>query len=237
MTALTVSAPSAGRGDEHAAQARRALRSANRTRAAKAGIKRDVRDGTLTLEEIVAGRPEPLRPMPLFALLLEMPGFGRHRLDKLNRRAITDGINLARTLGDASTATLDWLVQTVNGQAEDDCATSEPDAATPVNQAPAAPDAHLHLLHGVVGRYHAADGQRRRLVLCAANDKTPVLLDRSRDDERVVERFSPTSGLLEVAAVARGYLDEARRACRPVVAVTESTAALRSGTSKTALKE
>jgi hypothetical protein len=234
VTASAVNAPPTGRGDDHAAQARRALRSANRKRLVRATIRRDVRDGTLTLEQIVAERPNPLRPMPLFALLLELPGFGRRRLDKLNRRAIADGINLARTLGDASTATLDWLVQTVDGQTQDDCATSERDAATPVNQAP---DAQLHLLHGVVGIYHAADSQRRRLVLCAADDNTLVLVDRGRDDERVVERFSATAGLLEVAAVARGYLDEARRAGRPVVAVTEPTAATRCSTPKTALKE
>jgi hypothetical protein len=169
--------------------------------------------------------------------LLELPGFGRRRLDKLNRRAITDGINLARTLDDASTATLDWLVQTVDGQTEDDCATSEHDGATPVNQAPEAPESQLHLLHGVVGVYHAAYGERRRLVLCADDDKMPVLLDRGRHDERVVERFSATAGLLEIAAVARGYLDEARRASRPVVAVTEPNAATRCSTPKTALEE
>jgi hypothetical protein len=108
--------------------------------------------------------------MPLFALLLELPGFSRHRLDKLNHRAITDGINLARTLGGASTATRDWLVQTVDGQADDDGATSASDAVTAVNQAlPPAQGAPLR---------PAADGLRRRLVLGAADDKTPVLLDR-----------------------------------------------------------
>jgi hypothetical protein len=207
------------------------LQPCTRGRLEKGHLRRDLRSGVLTLPTVARDRPEPLRPLALFALLLELPGFGRHRLDSLNRRAITDGINLARTLGDASTDTLNWLVQTVDGQTEDDCATRERDAALE------APDTQLHLLHGVVGVYHAADGQRRRLVLCAADDKTPVLLDRGRDDERVVERFSSTSGLLEVAAVARGYLDEARRAGRPVVAVTEPTAATRCSIPKTALKE
>ena len=221
MTAATF-APSAVDDRERCAQARRALLDANRTRVEKANIKRDFREGTVTLADIAAERPEPLRALPLFALLLELPGFGRHRLDMLNRRAIADGINLARTLGDASASTLEWLVRTVDGQTEDAGATTKAAATTCVDSP--AQGATRRLLHGVVGSYQLADGQRRRLLLTAADDGTPVLLDCGCDDERVVERFRATSGLLEVAAVARGYLDEARRLGRPVVAAGDRTA-------------
>lgn len=224
MTAAAVLARSTVDDRERSAQARRALLDANRKRVEKANIKRDFRKGTVTLADIAAERPEPLQGLPLFALLLELPGFGRHRLDMLNRRAIADGINLARTLGDASASTLQWLVRTIDGQADDARATSKAAATTCVDRNPLAPGAARRLLHGVVGSYQAADGQRRRLLLTAADDGTPVLLDRGCDDERVVERFRATSGLLEVAAVARGYLDEARRLGRPVVAPGDSTA-------------
>jgi hypothetical protein len=257
MTA-TLTAPSPVDDRERFAQARRALLDANRTRVQKASIKRDVREGVVTLAEIAAKRPTSLRALPLFALLLELPGFGCRRLDKLNRRAIRDGINLARTLGDASASTLDWLVRTVNGQPEDRgatsdaaaatseaaakaseaaAATSEAAAETSVEHEPPAQGARRRLLHGVVGSYQAADGRRRRLVLSAADDRTPVLLDRGGGDERVVERFRATSGLLEVAAVARGYLDEARRLGRPAVAAGDPAAPTQCSAATTDLRE
>jgi hypothetical protein len=237
VTAATVLARSAVDDRERSAQARRALLDANHKRVEKANIKRDFRKGTVTLADIAAERPEPLQALPLFALLLELPGFGRHRLDMLNRRAIADGINLARTLGDASASTLDWLVRTVDGPAVHAGAPSKAAATTCVDRDRPAQGAARRLLHGVVGSYQAADGQRRRLSLTAADDGTPVLLDRGCDDERVVERFRATSGLLEVAAVARGYLDEARRLGRPVVAPGDPTAPTDRSAAKTDPRE
>jgi hypothetical protein len=199
----------------------RALLDANRTRTEKANIKRDVREGALTFAEIATERPAPLRPVPLFALLLELPGFGHRRLDALNRRAIADGINLARTLGEASASTLDWLARAVDGQLNDDGHTTGSTAEARVaGQAWPARSARRRPLLGVVGTYRASGGQWRRLVLDTADDELPVLLDRCGNDERVVERFRATAGLLEVAAVAGGYLAEARRLGRPMVAAT-----------------
>ncbi len=236
MTAVTITAPASARGSERVAQARRALLDANRTRVEKANIKRDFREGNVTLAAIAAERPEPLQFVPLFSLLLELPGFGRHRLDKVNRRAIADGINLARTLGDASASTLDWLVRTVDGDdhADEKRATESevPDVVDHESPAQGSQRRPLQPLQGVVGSYHAADGQRRRLVLRIDDDSAPVLIDRGGDDDRVVERFRATAGLLEVAAVARGYLDEARRLGRPVVAPGDPTAPTLSGADK-----
>jgi hypothetical protein len=218
--AAPATASSAVDGDdrERTAQAMRALLDANRTRMEKADIKRKFRDGALTLADLAAERPVPLRPVPLFALLLELPGFGRRRLDTVNRRAITDGINLARTLGEASASTLDWLVRAVDGQFDDDGPTTPAAAARVVDQVRPARSARRRPLLGVVGSYRASGGQWRRLVLDTADDETPVLIDRCGNDERVVERFRATAGLLEVAAVAGGYLAEARRLGRPMVA-------------------
>jgi hypothetical protein len=98
------------------AQRTTALALANEARMDKASVRRDLRNGALTLAQVAANRPPSLCPMTLFALVLELPGFGSRRLEKLNRRALEDGMNLALTLGGASTRTLRWLVEEVTGQ-------------------------------------------------------------------------------------------------------------------------
>jgi hypothetical protein len=93
---------------------------ARRARSERAALKRALRAGHLTLGEVAARRPGPLRDVPLFALLGELPGIGQRRLEHLNRRAIAARINLARTLGQASTATLGWLLAELNGAQPDE---------------------------------------------------------------------------------------------------------------------
>lgn len=79
------------------------------------------------------------------------------------------------------------------------------------------------LLSEVVGRYDTAQGGTRRVVL-TVRDGHRVLLDCGSADERVIERFVGSLGLLEVVAIAGGYLDEARRLGRPVVATPVESA-------------
>jgi hypothetical protein len=67
-----------------------------------------------------------------------------------------------------------------------------------------------------VGQYRAS-GEVRQIVLTTRKGER-VLLDRGAADERVIERFGASAGLLEVAAVAGGYLDQARQLGRPVIA-------------------
>ena len=108
-----MSAPAAARAPHQNAALRQrhdALGAANHTRLARAQLKRELRAGRLTIAEVTARRPEPLRELTLFALLGELPGIGQRRLERLNRRAIAARVNLARTLADASAATLRWLV-------------------------------------------------------------------------------------------------------------------------------
>jgi hypothetical protein len=124
-----VSAPAATRApqaDGALLQRRDALGAANRTRLGRAQLKRDLRAGRLTLAEVAAHRPEPLRELPLFTLLGELPGVGQRRVERLNRRAITARVNLARTLADASTATLRWLVAELDGAEPDHLAVDVP---------------------------------------------------------------------------------------------------------------
>jgi hypothetical protein len=92
--------------DERAGALARA-RLAKRERTA---LKRELRAGRLTLGDLAARRPEPLRDVTLFALLCEVPGMGQRRMERLNRRAMGARINLARTLGEASNGTLGWLL-------------------------------------------------------------------------------------------------------------------------------
>jgi hypothetical protein len=102
--------------DERAGALARA-RLAKRDRAA---LKRELRAGRLTVGELAARRPEPLRDVTLFALLGEVPGMGQRRMERLNRRAMAAHINLARTLGEASNGTLRWLLSELCGAQRDD---------------------------------------------------------------------------------------------------------------------
>jgi hypothetical protein len=87
----------------------------SRGRLEKEHVRRDLRRGVLTLPDVARERPRALRPLALFALVLELPGFGCRRLDRLNQRAIADGVNLAVTLGEAPKRTLEWLVREIAG--------------------------------------------------------------------------------------------------------------------------
>ncbi len=78
-------------------------------------VRRDLRRGVLTLPDVARERPGSLRPLALFTLVLELPGFGCRRLDRLNQRAIADRVSLAVTLGEASEHTLEWLVREITG--------------------------------------------------------------------------------------------------------------------------
>jgi hypothetical protein len=114
--AMSATAAAAVEADEPAGALARA-RLAKRDRAA---LKRELRAGRLTLGELAARRPEPLRDVTLFALLGEVPGMGQRRMERLNRRAMAARINLARTLGEASGGTLRWLLSELGGAQPDD---------------------------------------------------------------------------------------------------------------------
>jgi hypothetical protein len=108
---------------------------ARRARSERAALKRALRAGRLTLGEVAARRPGPLRDMPLFTLLGELPGMGQRRVERLNRRAIAARINLARTLGEASTATLGWLLAELGSVEPDELELApEPSAAAEDDQ-------------------------------------------------------------------------------------------------------
>lgn len=78
-------------------------------------LRRELRSGALTLPRLVSERPVSLRALTLVALVLELPGFGCRRLERLNERAIADGVNLAVALGAAPEPTLRWLLREITG--------------------------------------------------------------------------------------------------------------------------
>jgi hypothetical protein len=208
------------------AQRHRALKDANRSRLARSAIWHELAAGTLTLADVVEQRPEALLDTPLFEVLKHQRRFGARRLIVVNHYAVEAGVNLAKSFGEVPRETLDWLVTTVAETGYIASGGKPPPAATrtaPNPVAPAPVPAATEVkgrwpLQGVVGFYRTADGTQRRLVLTLDEDRHPILVDRNGTEERLVETFTAQPGLLEVAAVASGYLDEARKLQRPVSA-------------------
>lgn len=150
---MTVTAPP---NDARTAQALDALQRANRIRLATASVKRDVRNGSLTLAEVATDRPEALCGMSLFTLLLELPGFGSQRLKYVGLRAVNAGINLAVTLGDASNRTLEWLVEEVTGDTDLELPAAEPNASAPPPSPVTPPPAPAGTEHAEIAQLAAA---------------------------------------------------------------------------------
>ena len=126
--AVSATLPALGR-DGQLGQRLGALALANRAKSDRAALKRDLRAGRLTFAEVAAQRPAPLCDVPLFALLGELRGMRQRRVERLNRRAIVARVNLARTLGEASTATLRWLLAELESETEDLELAPEPSTA------------------------------------------------------------------------------------------------------------
>lgn len=65
-----------------------ALEQANKIRLGKAQIKRNLRDGIVTIPELVSESPHELNNIPLYEVLTAMTHWGRHRVmrvfDKLD---------------------------------------------------------------------------------------------------------------------------------------------------------
>lgn len=86
-------------------QRREALDSANALRAERAEIRKGLRDGSLTLENVLLDPPEALLAVPL----LDVLQMDRHRrttaMWRLNGLAVHEGVNLMLPVGHASEQT------------------------------------------------------------------------------------------------------------------------------------
>jgi hypothetical protein len=80
-----------------------------KVRQANKRVRHALADGRLTIADAMRDQPTELANRALFEILLLARGVGRKRLQKLNTRAIEDGVNLALTLGDADESTRRWV--------------------------------------------------------------------------------------------------------------------------------
>lgn len=85
----------------HATEAARVQREAARARAnyirmSRAALKRRVRDGEVSVAEILEDPPEYARGMKISALLLALPHVGHHRVRKLLRGICGEDLTLDR---------------------------------------------------------------------------------------------------------------------------------------------
>lgn len=92
----------------------RALELACQQSSAQAVIRRGLRNGTLTLAEVMADPPVELRGRVLFDVIrMARPRTGRNSpaLAMMGRRALDDGINLMVHLGRADVRTRAWAAE------------------------------------------------------------------------------------------------------------------------------
>lgn len=86
-----------------------ATRSAE-VRSGRSAIRRSLRAGTRSLEDVLLERPACLNGVMLFTLLSWRRGWGRDALRKVGAIAIRERVNLALTVDAAGQRTIDWLV-------------------------------------------------------------------------------------------------------------------------------
>jgi hypothetical protein len=82
-----------------------------RVRRQKAQTRRSLRDGTLTLEQVLQDPPACFKRVPTFDVLLMLPRFGHATLCTWNASASRHGINLALPPARLSRRSKDWLIQ------------------------------------------------------------------------------------------------------------------------------
>jgi hypothetical protein len=96
--------------DEHREEASR--RSATKRRAA-ADLRRALRDGDVSLAEVLLDPPECLAHLPIFQVLTMGRSLGPRKLQYLNTWAMREFVNLAVPLGQASKRSRKWCAENV----------------------------------------------------------------------------------------------------------------------------
>lgn len=76
-----------------------ALRNANRIRTRRAELKRDVKAGRVSFADVVLDPPEWVETMKVFDLLMEVPKYGRV---KVNKTLVSLRISPSKTIGGLS---------------------------------------------------------------------------------------------------------------------------------------
>jgi len=169
-----------------------ALERAQAVRFAAIAVKRELKAGELTIAAALADpRAGPIKAVDLLAA---QSRWGRERACRL----LAD----VRVPENRRVRDMDARTRLVIGAAV--LNNPPPLAGVRLSAKPAAKPPRV--VRELVGRYQA-NGEDRRVVLVVEQGGR-VLYDRGPSGERLVERFAPMAGLLEIAAVANGYLDE-----------------------------
>lgn len=151
---------------------------------------------------------------------------GEHTLSEIGRvfgRSHTTVMYALRTIEErmrvdpAIAGLLDCIATAAS--AGPDASSCAPRPATPARRARRAPGPRPARRPVVACVDEAMGSYGPRRVLLSVREGAPVLLDTRHDgaDERVIERFAARSRREHIAAVARDYLEQARRHGGPVV--------------------
>lgn len=179
---------------EHPTQQRAALLRANESRLGAAAVKREVRAGSMSIAEAFAdSRAGVLRVGDLLAVQT------RWSIDRAARMLAPLGITATTRVRDLTAA----QCEAIAGAKIPHLHVSRRRGATGSRRGATG----SRLIREKVARYVSASGEQRTVAL-VVNLDARVLVDRGPGGEREIERFDATAGLLEIAAVAQGYLDE-----------------------------
>jgi hypothetical protein len=80
----------------------------------RARIRRGLRTGELRLADVLADPPPELEDVLLVDLVRWSRGVGRSKLERIGRRAVQDGVNLAMTVGRVAPSSRVWAGEVVS---------------------------------------------------------------------------------------------------------------------------
>lgn len=92
------------------AQRQMAARRGADIRLARSADRQRMRQGTLRLSEIIEDPPAHWDATLLYAGLLMIPRFGRHKLRAFNAAAVRQGVNVCAPVGDLPPLGREWTV-------------------------------------------------------------------------------------------------------------------------------
>lgn len=167
-----------------------ALKRAQAVRGAALAVKREIKDG-LSIEAAI--NDPRAASLTAFEMLSAQPLWGEARVSDALRRAAVAPRKRVRDMPPRKRHDL--------AQA---CAARDWTPSAPA--APPKPRPGQPIVRELVGTYMRGDERRKVVLVVEAGGR--VLYDRGTTGDRVIERFVATAGLLEIAAVAQGYLDE-----------------------------
>lgn len=182
-----------------------ALQRANEVRLAGAAMKAKVKAGDISMR--LALFDADAGSLPVLDLLMAQPRWGTDRATKLLASLSISEVTRVRDLTPRLRRVIVGVCAGAAAQQPmPDALDADRSASRPPAERRAAKSSSV--VREFVARYHTLSGEPRKVVLVVVDGGDRVLFDRGPGGERVVERFERSAGLLEIAAVAQGYLAE-----------------------------